>query len=147
MSQNIIAKNSFVTLHYSISIINDENQIIADTFDGSPATITIGYGNLPSTLEALIIGKSEGEEINTTLNNAFGEYNQELRRLISKNLLEEQSAEQEFSAGDMVSFNTNERQIAGTFISMNETGDALFDFNHPLAGKNIAFKARIIGIL
>ncbi|MFM2344754.1 MAG: hypothetical protein RLZZ210_1365 [Pseudomonadota bacterium] len=147
---NIIQHNSFVTIHYTISILDENNQInqtIANTFDGTPATITIGYGNIPSTLEEVLIGKTEDEEINTNIKNAFGEYNQELLQVISKNLLEQQSAEQNFTQGDIVSFTSNKGQMAGTFIQQNENGSALFDFNHPLAGKTIAFKAKVIGVL
>jgi FKBP-type peptidyl-prolyl cis-trans isomerase SlpA len=53
----------------------------------------------------------------------------------------------EFTPGDMIEFNApGGAQYAGVLQSINEEG-AWFDFNHPLAGKELSFEAEIIAIL
>jgi FKBP-type peptidyl-prolyl cis-trans isomerase SlpA len=47
----------------------------------------------------------------------------------------------------MIEFNApNGATYSGTLVSIDEDS-ALFDFNHPLAGKTIQFEVEIIGIL
>jgi FKBP-type peptidyl-prolyl cis-trans isomerase SlpA len=47
----------------------------------------------------------------------------------------------------MIEFNApNGAQYAGVLQSINDEG-AWFDFNHPLAGKQLSFEAEIIAIL
>jgi len=141
--------NSLVTLHYSISIIDNENVIeLANTFnEGTPATLTIGRGVLPPTIENHLLDKVENQSIDVDIENAFGMYNPELQQLISQELIKLHSNETEFEAGDVVSFNTPKGQVAGVFMQSEPNGSAWFDFNHPLCGRSIRFIAKIIGII
>jgi len=142
-------ENSLITLHYSIAFIENTEVIqLVNTFnDGMPATMTIGEGVLPSTLEQYLINKKENSSIDVEIENAFGMYNKELQQLVSQNLIKEHSAEQEFNSGDVVSFKTPQGQMAGIFMQLDPNGGAWFDFNHPLAGKKIKFIAKIISVL
>jgi FKBP-type peptidyl-prolyl cis-trans isomerase SlpA len=55
--------------------------------------------------------------------------------------------EHDFSAGDMVEFDApHGGKYAGVLQSIDETG-AWFDFNHPLAGKDIIFEVKLISVL
>jgi FKBP-type peptidyl-prolyl cis-trans isomerase SlpA len=165
---NLITPTSFITLHYSFAIlaldnidhINNSNNLytteatsnfihIVDTFAaGTPSTITMGYGQFPPLIEAELLHKKENDRIDVLIENAFGFYNIELQQLISQKLLTEHSAELNFSAGAVVSFDTPQGSMAGTFIRLDaENKGAWFDFNHPLAGKTIQFKAHIISVM
>ena len=53
----------------------------------------------------------------------------------------------EFNPGDVIEFNApGGAQYAGVLQSINDKG-AWFDFNHPLAGREVTFEAQIVAIL
>ncbi len=151
---NTINSNSFVTLHYTFLVLDDAQTNpafipIMDTFAaGTPSTITINHGQFPPLIEAVLLNKKENDKIDVCIDNAFGFYNNALQQLVSIQLLNEHSADLNFKQGAIVSFNTNQGGMAGTFIRMDEAHNgAWFDFNHPLAGKTIKFKAHIISVM
>ena len=54
---------------------------------------------------------------------------------------------EEYKVGDVVEFAAPKGgRFAGVLLEMNDE-DALFDFNHPLAGQSLKFEVRIIGIM
>ena len=55
--------------------------------------------------------------------------------------------DQTYVVGDLVDFAApGGGQFAGVLLEMGER-DALFDFNHTLAGQSVEFEVRIIGVL
>ena len=53
----------------------------------------------------------------------------------------------DFEAGDMVSFTApNGGQYSGVFKEMDDTG-AVFDFNHPLAGRQLRVDIDLLGVI
>lgn len=79
---------------------------------------------------------------------AFGPRNPDLLQRVSLSTLRENSdPEYQYAAGDLVDFAApGGGQFAGVLLEMGEQ-DALFDFNHPLAGQAVKFEVRIIGVL
>ena len=67
-----VQPGSFLTLHYRLS---GPAGVVVSTFEGSPATLTLGTGQLSPALEAALLGLAEG--VHTTLEvpagAAFGE--------------------------------------------------------------------------
>jgi FKBP-type peptidyl-prolyl cis-trans isomerase SlpA len=54
---------------------------------------------------------------------------------------------EEYVVGDLVEFNApSGGKFAGVLRSIDQES-GLFDFNHPLAGQDVVFEVRIIGIL
>jgi FKBP-type peptidyl-prolyl cis-trans isomerase SlpA len=149
--KNTIQHNSLVTLHYSIAIIDNnsqKHQEIVNSFQTNmPATITIGYGNLPASIEFYLIDRNEDEELDIEIENAFGEYNPNLQQVVSQKLLDEHGNNEEYKVGSIVSFNTDKGGMAGTFMCKHQNSGFWFDFNHPLAGKKVNFKAKILSII
>lgn len=143
-----VQQDSYVTLHYRVALPDGEDVI--STFDDHPATFHIGHGQLAVTLERALYGMQEGQRQQFQLapESAFGQHNPDLVQSVSLHTLRENSAADEaYAVGDQVEFNA---PGGGTYVgTLRELGEtvALFDFNHPLAGKPILFEAQIIGIL
>ena len=120
------------------------------TFEGNPATLLLGQGQLAPFLEDCLIGLPEGVHRIFELQpeNAFGPRNPELIQRVSRLALEENSpSDTEYKIGDMVDFAApGGGRFAGVLREIDER-DALFDFNHPLAGQALRFEVNIIGIL
>jgi len=143
-TQATVRPDSFLTLHYRISTLDGEEFL--STFDMSPATLQMGGGQMADTLEACLLGLVAGEDYVFELppEEAFGQHNPRLVERIARNAL---PADMELKENSVVEFSApNGGTFAGFLRELTDT-QALFDFNHPLAGKPIRFEVRLIGIL
>jgi FKBP-type peptidyl-prolyl cis-trans isomerase SlpA len=79
---------------------------------------------------------------------AYGARNPALLRRVSRRDFEARSeAGATFVAGDLVEFPApGGGRFAGVLKELNDD-DALFDFNHPLAGHDIVFEVEILSVL
>ena len=144
----VVTATSFLTLNYRI--ILPEGGDLINTFEDKPATLMMGTGQFNPSLEEVLIGMKDGERKTFTLEPeaAFGVKNPDLVRRVSLVTLKENSSpDEDYLPGDMIEFNApNGATYSGTLVSIDDDS-ALFDFNHPLAGKTIQFEVEIIGIL
>jgi FKBP-type peptidyl-prolyl cis-trans isomerase SlpA len=144
----VVTEASYLTLHYRLASLDDRD--IVTTFDGNPATLQFGYGQLAPFLEACLIGLPEGahQTFELASEQAFGARNPDLIQRVSRATLDQHSdSSEEYRVGDLVEFAApNGGQFAGVLREIDADG-ALFDFNHPLAGQTLKFEVRIIGIL
>ncbi|GAA5086507.1 MAG: peptidylprolyl isomerase [Alcaligenaceae bacterium] len=148
----IVHADSYLTLHYCIQIFSGPagGTIFANTFDGKPATLQMGVGQWAPGLEQALLGKKEGETFGCVLEpeQAYGERNPALVQWVSKSMLEDLTdPESNYQPGDMVEFLAPTGiRYAGVLKQWGEH-EALFDFNHPLAGAQIRLDVQILGIL
>ncbi|AHB08258.2 FKBP-type 16 kDa peptidyl-prolyl cis-trans isomerase [Pandoraea pnomenusa] len=144
----VVQDDSYLTLHYRIAAPDGAD--IVNTFEGTPATLQLGGGQMAPTLEQALLGMTVGERRSIELapEQAFGPRNPELLQRVSMKTLQENSNfGEEYSVGDLVEFNApSGGRYAGILRELGD-GWALFDFNHPLAGQPIVFEVQIIGIL
>lgn len=144
----VVQDDSYLTLHYRIAAPDGAD--IVNTFEGTPATLQLGGGQMAPTLEQALLGMTVGERrrIELAPEQAFGPRNPELLQRVSMKTLQENSNfGEEYSVGDLVEFNApSGGRYAGILRELGD-GWALFDFNHPLAGQPIVFEVQIIGIL
>ena len=148
MTETVVTPNSFLTINYRLVLPNGEDYI--NTFEDRPATLQFGSGQFAPCFEKVLMGAKVGEKRSVVLSaaEAFGEHKPELIQWVSMDVLLANTDEvPEFEPGDMIEFNApNGAQYAGVLQSINDEG-AWFDFNHPLAGKQLSFEAEIIAIL
>lgn len=139
-----VRADSYLTLHYRIS--TDDGEEFISTFDMSPATLQMGGGQLADTLESCLYGLPAGERFVFDLEpgEAFGQHNPRLVERIARAALPDGMELQENS---VVEFTTPEGAEFSGFLRELDATHAVFDFNHPLAGKSIRFEVQIIGIL
>ncbi|CAN5725636.1 peptidylprolyl isomerase [soil metagenome] len=146
---NRIEPGSFLTLHYRLAGPGGADLI--NTFNGKPATLSLGAGELAPAMEARLIGLEEGSRHTFELDagEAFGERNPDMLQRVKLTLLHEiGDPDAEYAVGDVVQFPTPDglSNYAGL---IREVGDGwlLFDFNHPLAGQPVTFEVHLIGVL
>ena len=140
-----VMADSYLTLHYSLADLAGNEYV--STFGLSPATLQMGGGQLAETLENCLLGLPVGARhvFELASADAFGAHNPRLVERIARSALPagielRVNSLIEFSAPDGVS------SFAGFLCELNESS-ALFDFNHPLAGKPIRFEVEVIAIL
>jgi FKBP-type peptidyl-prolyl cis-trans isomerase SlpA len=148
----IVQANSYLTLHYRIVVTSGagEGSVFIDTFDGRPGTLQIGVGQWAPGMEQALLDRVEGDCFSVSLppEQAYGERNPELVQLVGHTMLKQHTPEDTtFVSGDMVSFTApNGGQYSGVFKEMTDQG-ALFDFNHPLAGRALRLDVDLLGVI
>ncbi len=140
-----VQPDSYLTLHYRLS--DDAGNEFVSTFDLSPATLQMGGGHLAEPLECCLLGLAAHELHTFRLppEAAFGEHNPQLIERISRNAL---PPEVELKENTLIEFGAPDGGVGfAGFLRELTDSTALFDFNHPLAGKPIRFDVEIIGIM
>ena len=143
-----VEPSSFLTLHYRLS--GPQGDII-NTFDGKPATLSLGTGELAPAVEQHLLGLEEGTHTTFDLpaGAAFGERNSEMIQWVAKKLLAQHGDPLEkYSVGDVVQFPapSGDGTYAGAVREVL-SDKVLFDFNHQLAGQPVSFEVKVIGVL
>ena len=147
-----VQSGSFLTLHYRLS---GSAGVVVSTFEGSPATLTLGTGQLSPALEAALLGLPEGTHTTIELpaGAAFGERSADMVQWMArKELVELGVQDEEYAVGEVLKFPTPDAQgqFAGVILGFRSDakGDAVqLDFNHPLAGQPVHFEVQLIGVL
>jgi len=143
-----VVPGAYLTLHYRLASL--EGNDIVSTFNGNPATLQLGSGQLAPFLENCLLALPEGAEASFILTpeESFGERNPDLLQRVSRDTLAENSQlGEQYKPGDVVEFAApGGGRFAGVLIEINDE-DALFDFNHPLSGQTLKFDVRLISVL
>jgi FKBP-type peptidyl-prolyl cis-trans isomerase SlpA len=148
-SMATVQPGSFLTLHYRLA--GPAGDII-NTFDGKPATLSLGSGELSPAVEQRLIGLEEGVRATFELapGEAFGERKADMVQWVARKLLDALGDPQEqYAVGEVVQFPTpdGQGQYAGAVRQVGDDGSVLFDFNHPLASQPVTFEVLVIGVL
>lgn len=148
LPHSIVTEAAYLTLHYRLASMDDID--IVSTFQDNPATLQLGTGQLAPFLEVCLMGLREGTRQTFELQpeEAFGPRNPDLVQWVSRTTLAQNSQlGEEYAIGDLVEFAAPAGgRFAGVLREINAE-NALFDFNHPLAGQTLKFEVEIIGIL
>ena len=146
-----VRADSFLTLHYRLC--DEAGNEYVSTFDLAPATLQMGSGQLADALEKRLLGLQAGQHQTFELarDEAFGAYNPQRVERIARSAL---PPDIELVANTLVEFAAPDSPAAGDgggrligFLRELSEHSALFDFNHPLAGKALRFEVDIIAIL
>ena len=144
----VVTESSYLTLHYRLATADGTD--IVTTYGATPATLMLGQGQLAPFLEQRLLGMAEGTHQTFELSPAegFGERNPELIQAVSRKTLDENSVPgADYQVGDLVDFAApSGGRFAGVLREMREN-DAVFDFNHPLAGQPLTFEVQLISVL
>ncbi len=147
-----VQPGSFLTLHYRLAGPGGD---IINTFDGKPATLSLGTGELSPAVEQRLLGLEEGTRATFEIpaGEAFGERKPEMVQWVARKLLNQLGDPDEtYRVGDVVQFPTPDGlgQYAGAVQQVGNADKAdavLFDFNHPLADQPVTFEVQLIGVL
>ena len=143
-NKNKVEAGSTVKVEY---IGRFENGTIFDSSEihGQPLEFTVGAGQMIKGFDNTVIGMKIGEEKTITLSpeEAYGSRNPELIATISK---EELPDERPIKPGMTVVIGAqNGQQMPALITEVNENNFTI-DLNHPLAGKTLIFKIKVVDI-
>lgn len=141
-----IKKGDTISLDYEGKLESGE------VFDSSthgdhshPLTFQVGGGQVIPGFDAAVIGmnKSQEKEFSIEPNEAYGEANLELKKEFPRNALPK---DPEPKAGMMLMLSTPDGQQFPAKIDSVTKDKVVIDLNHPLAGKKLIFKIKILEI-
>lgn len=144
----VVTKSAYLTLHYRLATVDGTD--IVTTFNGNPATLMLGQGQLAPVLEELLLGLPEGthKTFELAAGQGFGDRNPDLIQHVTRATLDENSVPgADYKIGDLVDFAApGGGRFAGILRELGED-TAVFDFNHPLAGQPLKFEVNLISVL
>ncbi len=150
----IVTEHSTLNIDYEGKLENGElfdtskedvarkENIFDEKREYKPLHVTLGQGMLIKGFEDALINMQEGEEkiFNIKSEDAYGEKKPELVKIFPS----QTEQDKQLKVGMTVLVNLGEKQLPAL---VTEAGDNIsLDFNHPLAGKDLSFKVKIVSI-
>jgi len=138
-----ISEGTRVVLHFALLL--EDGEAVDSTFEKEPATLTLGDGNLPEGFESCLLGLQAGDKKSFTVlpEKAFGQHNpsnvQQLAPTAFANI-------DELEEGMIIGFTDKAGgELPGVIVEINDR-QVEVDFNHPLAGRTLTFKVKIVDV-
>ena len=140
----VIKEGVKVNISYEVKL--ETGEIVLKTEEEQPLEVVVGDGNIPKSIEKILIDMKEGETKTIALESteAFGPKIDDLIIDLPK---EELDSQVELDVGSRVSINSPEgKKFTGTILEVKDE-NIFVDFNHPLAGKNLIFTVTLVSIV
>ncbi|MBF9253763.1 FKBP-type peptidyl-prolyl cis-trans isomerase [Pontibacter sp. 172403-2] len=147
-----IEKNRVVTLTYELRITdeNGEPSLVETANEEHPMVFIYGMSGLPEPFEEKLEGLSTGDTFDFKLNSedGYGEFDEnalvdlpltvfEVEGAVPDNMLEQ---------GNFIPMADSEgNQLQGRVVEVTDN-TVKMDFNHPLAGKELSFKGKVVEV-
>lgn len=137
-----IGADTEVTLHFALKL--EDGNVVDSTFDKQPATFKVGDGNLLPGFELALYGLKAGDKRSLSIDpeQGFGQPNPANVQVMPR----EQFQDMELAEGLLVIFNDAAKTELPGIVKAFDEQRVTIDFNHPLAGKTLAFDVEIIDV-
>ena len=141
-----IKKGSKVALEYEGRF--DSGEVFDSTKHGDhdhPLEFEVGVGQVIPGFEEGVLGLKEGDEKEIKINSreGYGEYREELKKDIPRSSM---NLETEPKEGMMLMLGTPDGKQFPVKILKVDDEKIVIDLNHPLAGKDLTFKVKIVKV-
>jgi len=138
-----VGENSDVEISFSLSIL--DGPVVEETEEGKPFRFHIGDGTFLNKLDELLIGLEVGTTGTFTIppDDGFGQRSAENLQTMSRS---DFPADMLMEEGHVIGFKTPAGEEIPGKIEKVEGDQVVIDFNHPLAGLFVVFKAKIEAI-
>jgi FKBP-type peptidyl-prolyl cis-trans isomerase 2 len=130
-----------VRLRYELSA---DGKVLESNFDGDPIPIVQGEKDVPAAVDAALVGMLPGQEkvLELPPEKAFGAYDP--RRVETTPLSDLGDVGKGLKAGQKIlGFRDGKPETA--LVRSVADGKAALDFNHPLAGKTVVYRIKVMG--
>lgn len=145
-----IENNRFASLSYTLHESDREGRVIETVEESAPLSFVFGEGRLLPAFEANLEGLEPGAEFNFRLTavDAYGEKREEMIIDLPRNIFEDEGvlrSEVCYVGNTVPMMDAQGNRMNGVVV---EIGDAFvkMDFNHPLAGTDLYFSGKVVGV-
>ncbi len=141
-----VEAGKFVKVEYTGTFDNGE---VFDSSEehGSPLGFTVGSGDLIKGFDDAVMGMEIGQEksFHVTPEQGYGPYQDDMIKEVPKAQFGEDSGQ--LQVGIQIVLQTPEGYVIPATVKAIEGESVKLDFNHPLAGKELNFKIKVVEIL
>ncbi len=145
-----IENNKCASLIYTLHEDNAEGKVIEAVEESAPLTFVFGTGRMLPAFEANLAGLEEGAAFDFRLAaiDAYGEMREEMIIDLPKSIFEDDGvlrSEVCYVGNTVPMMDSQGNRMNGVVV---EIGDASvkMNFNHPLAGSDLHFSGKIVGV-
>ena len=137
-----VAKNTVVTIDYTLK--SDDGDVIDSSSGSEPLAYLHGTGSIVPGLENALAGKSAGDAVSVKVapGEGYGERDPELMHVASRSQFQGIA---DVEVGMRFQARAGEQTTVVTVVAV-EGDDVTLDANHPLAGVNLNFDVKIVGV-
>lgn len=138
-----IKKGDVVSVEYTGKF--DSGEIFDSSKGKDPLEFEVGAGQVIKGFDDAVIGMNKGQEkdVKIIVKEAYGEARDDLVKEVPKKVLPKDI---EPKVGLVLVLKSAEGRSIGSRIKEIKEDSVLLDFNHPLAGKNLNFKIKVVNI-
>lgn len=139
----VIKKGSKVTLDYE-GTLDDGTVFDSSQAHGAPLAFEAGSGQMIKGFDDAVMGMKQGEEKTFTLNpeDAYGQPNADLVKTIPRDQLPPGEPKVDMMLGVTL---PNGMQLPARIVEVT-ADEVKIDLNHPLSGKKLTFKIKIVSV-
>lgn len=142
----MITKNKFVSVSYELR--TEPNGEILEMADAdTPLEFICGQGQTLEYFEMNLLDLNTGNsfDFKIPVANAYGEVNQDMIVDLPKNIFAEVSPEELTVGNSLPMMDSLGRHLEGVIVGVDDE-NVKMDFNHPLAGKDLYFKGKVLAV-
>jgi FKBP-type peptidyl-prolyl cis-trans isomerase SlyD len=145
-----VAKNSVVTLTYTLRFDSVDGEIIQQVDDNKPFVHLFGNGTLLPVFEKNLDGLEPGADFAFELNSeeGYGELTDTAIIEIDKSIFEKDGKVDEnlLKIGNVITMQDQEGNPIDGRVKEIKEDKVIMDFNHPLAGRNLYFSGKVLDV-
>ena len=138
VEKTVVKKDDKVKIHCKVSL--KDGTVFQNTRPGKPLEFTVGSDQMPSGLDRAVRGMkfNERKKITVEAKDAYGNRDE---TLVMKFVL----ADLPENFVPVIGKTIKLQDIGGTIVNVDEI-HVFLDCNHPLAGKDVVFDIKVVGI-
>src|SRR5215216_3011522 len=142
MSADTVQKDVVVSMEYTLQVDNEE---IDSSKGQDPLQFLVGHGNIISGLEREMIGMKVGEskEVVVQPADAYGEFDEEAFMEVPRTAFPTDIPVEE---GSELTVRDDAGQARYARIDAVNGDNVTLNFNHPLAGDELLFNVKVVGL-
>ena len=142
MSTEIVEKDKVVSMEYTLHVDNEE----IDSSNGQdPLQFLAGHGNIISGLEREMMGMKVGESKDVVIQpaDAYGEFDDQAFMDVPR---KEFPSDMQIEEGSELTVRDDSGQSRYARIDAIDDDTVRLNFNHPLAGDELHFNVKVVGL-
>jgi FKBP-type peptidyl-prolyl cis-trans isomerase SlyD len=138
-----IADGSVVTIHYTLTL--EDGQIVDSSSGHEPLAYLQGHGNIVPGLEEQLLGRVAGDELEAIVQPAdgYGEFDPEGEQQVPRDAFPKGAR---LDPGMMFHTEDDDGNVQPLWVKAVAGAEVTVTANHPLAGRTLHFKVRIVGV-
>lgn len=142
MSTDSVHKNIVVSMEYTLHVDNEE---IDSSKGQDPLQFLVGHGNIISGLEREMMGMKVGESKDVVIQpvDAYGEFDEEAFMEVPRDTFPKDIP---VEAGAELTVKDDAGQSRYARIDAIDGDNVTLNFNHPLAGDELHFNVKVVGL-